>query len=122
MKGRRSDNGQPTTEEKTMLVRFESSVTGELLMFAGVAGDLLRAAGKDTTAQGAFTRDEMLAAAVLLRKAVEKGEKNPPPEVDGADEKPVTLGSRAWPFIDMLERTARGGERANIVWKAAADF
>ena len=24
--------------------------------------------------------------------------------------------------IDMLERTARGGPKANVVWQAAADF
>jgi hypothetical protein len=34
----------------------------------------------------------------------------------------VTLGPRAWPLIDMLERSSKGGAKANIVWKAAADF
>jgi hypothetical protein len=38
------------------------------------------------------------------------------------DEAPVALGPRAWPLIDMLERTARGDADANIVWEAAADF
>lgn len=107
-----------------MLVRFISSETGELMMFADVARQLLTAAGKSCTARGAFTVDEMPAAAAALRRAVERGEAPPGPaaEDDGEAEAPVTLGSRAWPFIDMLERTARGGPKANVVWQAAADF
>lgn len=105
-----------------MLVKFVSSVSGELLMFAEVAGPLLRAIGKETTARGAFTQDEMLAAAVALRQAVERGAA-PANEADAeGEEKPVALSSRAWPFIDMLERSSRGGPKANIVWEAAKDF
>jgi Domain of unknown function (DUF1840) len=108
-----------------MLVTFTSSETGELMMFADVAGTLLRAIGKDTVRRGAFTRDEMMSAAKLLRNAVAHGEavaagRNTDPEE--GDEAPVALGPRAWPLIDMLERTARGNADANIVWEAAADF
>jgi hypothetical protein len=42
-----------------MLVRFDSSVTGELLMFDAVAKNLLQAMGKETTARGVFTQAEM---------------------------------------------------------------
>jgi len=91
-------------------------------MFADVAGPLLRAIGKETTARGAFTQDEMLAAAVALRQAVERGAAPAAQEVGEGEEKPVALSSRAWPFIDMLERSSRGGAKANIVWEAAADF
>lgn len=105
-----------------MLVRFESSISGELLMFAEAAGALLRAAGKETTANGAFTRDEMLAAAVRLRQAIERGAQAAAVEQQNEEMVPVGLAQRAWPLIDMLERTARGGDKANIVWKAAADF
>jgi Domain of unknown function (DUF1840) len=107
-----------------MLVTFISSETGELMMFADMAGALLRAIGKETTKTGAFTRDEMLPAAELLRAAVARGEAaaTPAAETDEAGEEPVTLGPRAWPLIDMLERSSKGGAKANIVWKAAADF
>lgn len=107
-----------------MLVKFVSSQTGELLMFADVARQLLTALGKPCTARGAFTADEMPLAAARLRRAVERGEA--PPAVDAeaeeGEEPPVALGARAWPFIDMLERTGGAGEEANIVWEAAADF
>ena len=107
-----------------MLVTFLSSETGELMMFAEVAGALLRAVGKETGKTGTFTRDEMLPAAELLRAAVARGEAtgSPAAENDEAGEAPVTLGPRAWPLIDMLERSSKGGPKANIVWKAAADF
>lgn len=107
-----------------MLVTFTSSETGELMMFAEVARNLLQAIGKETTARGTFTREEMATAAVMLRQAVERGEKPAAEQAeDEAGSEPVVaLGQRAWPFIDMLERSARGGPDANIVWKAAADF
>lgn len=107
-----------------MLVTFVSSETGELMMFADVARQLLAACGKHCTAQGAFTVDEMQAAAVRLRQAVARGEAPAAGDAAGEDDEapPVTLGRRAWPFIDMLERTARGGPKANIVWQAPADF
>jgi hypothetical protein len=107
-----------------MLVKFLSSETGELMMFADVAGTLLRAVGKETTRRGTFTRDEMLPAAQLLRAAVARGEAGPgkTDAVEEGGEQPVSLGPRAWPLIDMLERSAKGGTKANIVWEAAADF
>lgn len=107
-----------------MLVTFTSSETGEILMFAEAARPLLQAMGKATTARGTFTRDEMAAAAERLRQAV-KGQQTPPPDIEdseGNKQPVVVLGQRAWPLIDMLDRTARGGPKANIVWTAAADF
>jgi len=113
-----------------MIVTFISSETGELLMFAGVARTILQALGKETSARGTFTRDEMAPAAAALRQAVARAAaeedgtaEDEEEEEKGANKEPViTLGQRAWPFIDMLERTARSGPEAHIVWQAAADF
>lgn len=111
-----------------MLVKFNSSETGEILMFGKVALDLLRLAGKDVEAgQGAFLLAEMLPAAQSLRAAVsEQAEKAASTGDEGdeevkndEDEKAAQpgLAQRAWPLIDMLERTARcGDEAANILW------
>jgi hypothetical protein len=109
-----------------MIVRFESSETGEILMFAETAKTLLDVLDKDTTARGTFTRDEMPQAAERLRDAVKRAAV--PPSDDDEEENPkkkepvVTLGQRAWPLIDMLERTGRSGKDAYIVWEAPADF
>jgi len=108
-----------------MLVKFISSETGELIMFADVARQLLEVLGKACSARGTFTRAEMEPAAERLREAVHRGEQPAPPQADDDDDsdtRPVALGRRAWPLIDMLERTARGDARANIVWEAAQDF
>lgn len=109
-----------------MLVRFVSSETGEILMFADAARMLLQAIGKATTARGTFTQAEMAAAAQALGEAVKRSEAPPADdEVDeyGKKKEPVVvLSQRAWPLIDMLERTGRGGPKANIVWEAPADF
>lgn len=109
-----------------MLVRFLSSETGEILMFAEAARPLLQAIGKETTARGVFTQKEMAGAAQALREAVQRAEA--PPQEDEFDEagkkkEPVVaIGQRAWPLIDMLERSSRGGAKANIVWEASAAF
>lgn len=108
-----------------MLVKFVSSETGEILMFADAAKSLLQAIGKETTAHGTFTQAEMTGAAELLRQAVKRAEGPPPEDTEEANGKKVPVvvfGQRAWPLIDMLERTARGDAKANIVWDAAADF
>ncbi len=113
-----------------MIVTFTSSETGELLMFATVARTILQALGKETTARGTFTRDEMAPAAAALRQAVARAAaaeegvaEDEEDEEKGANKEPaITLGQRAWPFIDMLERTGRSGPDAHIVWQAAADF
>lgn len=112
-----------------MLVRFYSSETGEILMFVEAARDLLHAIGKETTKLGTFTQAEMAGAAEALRQAVKAAEPAPvdddesTDDVGGAKKPPVVVMSqRAWPLIDMLERTSKGGPKANIIWEAAADF
>lgn len=102
-----------------MLVKFTSSETGEIMMFADIARLLLQTSGKECTARGVFTHEEMLPAAALLHRLTQAVQE---PEEEGREERPVPLARRAWPLIDMLERTARGDARANIVWQAAADF
>lgn len=106
-----------------MLVRFLSSETGEIMMFSDTARALLRTAGKATTARGTFTREEMVPAALALRKAY--GTPDTPPaegEAKAEGEEAVSMNRRAWPLIDMLERSAGGDHDANIVWTATADF
>ncbi len=111
-----------------MLVTFTSSETGEVLMFASTAGDLLRVIGKETSARGVFTQAEMQAAAERLRAAVAASEKPAEDDQETDDEEagkkplPVTLRQRAWPLIDMLERTGRSSREAHIVWEAAQAF
>ena len=109
-----------------MLVRFDSSETAEVLMYADTAKMLLTALGKETTARGTFTQPEMLSAAEALREAARQAAQPPEEEdeegTDGKKKPPVSFGQRAWPLIDMFERTARAGSDAWVVWEASADF
>lgn len=109
-----------------MLVRFDSSETAEVLMYADTAKMLLAALGKETTARGTFTQPEMLPAAAALREAARQAAQPPEEEEedakDGKKKPPVSFGQRAWPLIDMFERTARAGAEAWVVWEASADF
>lgn len=111
-----------------MLVTFVSSETGEVLMFAETAKTLLDLIGKETTRRGTFTPADMLPAAGKLREAVREALANAPVEDEEEEEKnrkkplPVGLHQRAWPLIDMLERTAKSGPDAYVMWEAKADF
>lgn len=110
-----------------MLVQFNSSETAEVLMFAETAKMLLDLIGKETTARGTFTPAEMLPAAQALRQAVQEAGQAPEDDEEeeekGKKKQPrVGLGQRAWPLIDMLERTAKAGKDAHITWEAASDF
>ena len=106
-----------TTSERVarMIVKFDSSETGEVLMFAETARVLLHIIGKETTARGVFTPAEMQPAAARLQAAVAEARRQaaaqPEPEDEEEDKrKPpvVGLSQRAWPLIDMLERTDAG--------------
>ena len=105
-----------------MLVKFRSNVCGEMIMFAEIAHTLLAAMGKECTARGVFVREEMLAAADRLRQAVSGATPNTEDEEKEPKDRPVALAQRAWPLIDMLERTARGDAKAHILWEAERDF
>ncbi len=52
-----------------MLVKFDSNVAGEMLMFADVARRLLTVAGKECTARGVITREQIPEIVVRLRQA-----------------------------------------------------
>ncbi len=96
-------------------------------MYAETARALLQAVGKECTARGVFTQPDMLPAAAALRAAI-KAAAPAPDEAEEAEcrrEKkplPVSFGQRAWPLLDALERTAKAGPEANIIWEATADF
>lgn len=94
-------------------------------MYAETAKMLLQIIGKETTARGTFTQAEMAGAAAALREAIRQAAVPPEEDDDENDKKKepvVGLSQRAWPLMDMLERTGRSGPDANIIWEASADF
>lgn len=103
-----------------MLVKFNSNVAGELMMFADVARRLLQAAGKDCTARGVILADQVPAIVARLRQ-VAAADKVEHAADDDDDPNVVGLGRRAQPFIEFLELTAREKD-GFVLWEAAHDF
>lgn len=122
-----------------MLVKFHSSTSGEVIMFAKDAGHLFALVGKEGTARGVFTRQQLPDAMARLHAAVDEdkmaGRHAPAPPVDAeleeeaADDhdKPraavvetITLAQRAHPLLLLMERTEK--EKGFILWEASGDF
>lgn len=114
-----------------MLVKFNSSVSGEMLMLADAAKRILAIIGKESTQRGVISSEQLADALARLRRAVaeEKAEQRqagtpdngyPDPDDETAAEPPIGLARRAYPFIEMLEATQR--EDGFVLWEAPQDF
>ena len=123
-----------------MLVRLTSNTSGEMIMFAEHARRLFEIVGKECTARGVFTTEQLPAANARLRQAVQddrqaqqSGERQD--QRDGVDEREedeehaearkagrigVSLGQRAQPLINLLEWTQKEG--GFVLWEAEHDF
>ncbi|MBI2308355.1 MAG: DUF1840 domain-containing protein [Rhodocyclales bacterium] len=112
-----------------MLVKFDSNVAGEMIMFADVARRLLQLAGKECTARGVILAEQVPEIVARLRRAVDaekvadQATEAAQDPADDAEEKPqhVSLGRRAQPFIELLELTAREKD-GFVLWEAPRDF
>ena len=117
-----------------MLVKFNSSTSGQIMMFSPAARQLLEILHKDCTARGVITSEQLPEAIERLRRAVAGGgssgslppQADPPAQDDDsnddrrADGPPIGLAQRAFPLIELLEWTRK--EDGYILWEAAKDF
>lgn len=117
-----------------MLVKFNSSKAGNMVMFAETARRLFEVMGKEGTARGVFTLEQLPDAIDRLRQAVAEekaagatadsaraGEDGQEEAAAGVREPiSVSLSQRAYPLIELMERTVR--EKGYLVWEAAQDF
>lgn len=103
-----------------MLVKFNSNVAGELMMFADVAKRLLTVAGKECTARGVITADQLpdIIQRLSAAAAADRAEHAPN---DEEDPNVVGLARRAQPFIEFLQLTTREKD-GFVLWEAASDF
>lgn len=105
-----------------MLFKFKSKVTGDLIMLEPNGKRVLEIIGKDASAQGIITPDQMPAAIAALEQAVlaDEAERKAATEKAHAAGKPtpqfeaVSLRQRAVPFVEMLKRCQSEGKE--IVW------
>ena len=121
-----------------MLVKLTSNTSGDIIMFAEHARRLFDIIGKECTAEGVFTKEQLPEAIAKLQHAV-KEEKAALHEaeskaraagveveenVDDEDHKSgrvgINLGQRAHPLINLMEWTLKEG--GFVLWKAERDF
>ncbi len=98
-----------------MLVKFDSKVAA-ITMFGDVAVSLLKAMGQSGTVPGALLAQDIPPALERLRKAVSGGPRAGDGDTDEKEPK-VSLAQRAFPLVDLLERSAKAG--ADVIWTKA---
>ena len=108
-----------------MLVKFDSSAAGRMIMFAAPAAALLRAIGKECTARGVITCEQLPAAIAALTALIADPSRTAEAEGDADEEReaaplPIDLAKRAVPLLDLLRHTL--AEDGYVVWEAPADF
>lgn len=126
-----------------MLVRFTSSTSGEMVMFAHHARELFEIIGKECTQRGVFLCEQLPEAIALLHGAVdqekltEKLSRMSKSEQDKAKDKAaaeldmdyeakemaengIALGRRAHPLIHFMELTQK--EKGFILWETEGNF
>jgi hypothetical protein len=102
----------------TMMYKFKSQATGDLIMTQAVGDRVLAIIGKASAPQGIIDVDQLAAAMHALEAAV--AAESPPP-ADGGDAtspkaEAVGLRQRVWPMVEMMKRAL--AERQPIVWGA----
>lgn len=112
-----------------MLVTLTSSSSGEIILFSDVAHRLFEIAGKECTARGVFTKEQLPDSINSLNRAVadEKNMSGPNDarttlaiNEDSACFPRISLAQRAQPFIALMKQTQK--ESGFLTWQAANDF
>lgn len=107
------------------LVVFRSKAAGEIYMFAETAHRLLSIIGKGDSPRGVITADQVADALARLVAAVDEEKAqhaDAARERDDAErrgetpagERPITLGQRAYPLIEMLRAAAK--RNVDVTW------
>lgn len=109
-----------------MLITFKSDASADVIMLGDAGKQLIAALGKDPgEATGIVTVEQMADAIARLRAAIEedRARQSAQTEEDELADRdagrtgmaaPVSLAQRAWPLLDMLERSEREG--VPVVW------
>lgn len=112
-----------------MIVIFQSKASGDVIMFGDVAHHMMKLMGKDITAQGIVTVEQLPDAIARLRAAiVQDKEAHQRRVADMADQQSdsmagttessqsalISLTQRAIPLLELLERSLR--RKTPVVW------
>ena len=100
----------------TMIYKFKSPATGDLIMLGPQGDQLLRLLGREPAPSGIIEPAAMAAALAALQAAISAAEEPPAAPADARvdDLPPVALRQRLWPMVEMLRR-AQAAQRP-VVW------
>lgn len=99
-----------------MIVTFQSAAAGDVIMFGDVAQRMMQIMGKEPSAKGIVTVEQLADAIARLRAAVaedkarlamvaaaERPQNEPSPEGKNGERPFVSLAQRAVPLLELLE-------------------
>ena len=105
-----------------MIYEFKCRATGNIIMTAPVGDAMLEAIGREPSAQGVITTEQMPEAIARLQALSAANPPTEPPDRSGGDfdgdrgDIPVSLSQRAFPLIEMLQQAHRAGK--DVTWGA----
>lgn len=114
-----------------MLYRFKSKASGDVVMLQAHGDRVLLAMGREPAPRGIVTVEQLpgaiaaLQAAITADEAARRARGDAPPgaeedepaaagDAGDADGDPMSLRRRAWPMLDLLQRSEAEG--AVVVW------
>lgn len=105
-----------------MLVKFHSSTSGEIMMFAETARTLLGVLKKECTSRGVITLEQLPDEIALLRTALERdpGAGGDVDDSEQGGELPIGFRQRATPLLELLQRTLK--REGYVMWEAPGEF
>ena len=92
-----------------MLYKFKSDASGDVIMLEETGRQVLEIMGKGVDAKGILLPEQMAQAKAAIEAAIKLDEQSG----DAADEpedqaaRRITLRTRAWPLVTLIERSAR---------------
>lgn len=99
-----------------MLYRFKSDAGGDVIMLEPTGRHLLEVIGKGPDAKGILLPEQMADARKVLEAAIktEEAEGATADQEDGSDRKRISLRTRAWPLLMLIERSEKS--KKPITW------
>ena len=105
-----------------MIYKFKSKAGADVIMLGPQGDQMLRLLGREPSAQGIVTRDQLGTAIGALEAAVADDEvafARQQAEAEAAGETPprregISLKQRAWPLVELMRHSLKAGE--DLVW------
>lgn len=103
-----------------MIYKFKSQAAADVIMLKANGDQMLTIVGKEPSAQGIITVDQIpaaiaaLDAAIVIHEAAEAKRRAEPEQVVEVEGDSIMLRHRAGPFIELLKTSAQAGK--DVVW------